>query len=131
MTIPRATVGTISYPLAAGAGVSSGVAIGLVNAAWAAGLVATPLLAGALSPVLGTRAVFGVILAFTASGAVALLAVQRRRPRTAQRASVVARHAANAAPAALAVSAVSLASVTSSEPGPASAIAPALWPREP
>ena len=132
MTIPRATVGTISYPLAAGAGISSGIAIGLVNAAWASGLVATPLLAGALGPALGTRGVFAVILALTAAGALCLIALQRPRPqrRAAQR-TTLARHAANAAPAALAVSAVSLASVTSSEPGPASCIAPGAWPREP
>jgi MFS transporter, DHA1 family, solute carrier family 18 (vesicular amine transporter), member 1/2 len=134
MTIPRATVGTISYPLAAGAGVSRGVAIGLVNAAWASGLVATPLLAGVLSPELGTRGVFTVILAITLAGAAALIAVQLRGPRAgrrpAQRTSV-SRHAANVGPAALALSAASLASVSSSEPGPASCITPGPWPREP
>ena len=75
-SLPRSTAGTICYPLATGAGartgLGSGVAIGVVNAAWAAGVVAAPLLGGVLSPAIGTRGVYLVLLAVTSLGALAL-----------------------------------------------------------
>jgi predicted MFS family arabinose efflux permease len=75
-SLPRSTVGTISYPLATGGGartgLGSGVSIGVVNAAWAAGVVAAPLLAGALTPAIGVRGVYGVLLVVTCVGALAL-----------------------------------------------------------
>lgn len=74
--LPRSAVGTISYPLATSSGhrtgLGSGVAIGVVNAAWAAGVVAAPLVAGALTPALGTRGVYALLLAVTGLGALAL-----------------------------------------------------------
>ena len=58
-TFPRATIGTIAYPLAttraARMGVGSGIAIGFLNAVWAGGIVLSPLLAGALSERSGGR----------------------------------------------------------------------------
>jgi predicted MFS family arabinose efflux permease len=82
-TIPRSVVGTVSYPLATlpaeRATVGSGTAIGLVNAAWAAGLVTAPLLAGAVSSAAGPRAAFMVIGVVTVAGALALAARTRTR----------------------------------------------------
>jgi len=75
-SLPRSTAGTISYPLAtsggARSGLGSGMAIGVVNAAWAAGVMAAPLLAGVLSPVIGMRGVYVALLAVTAVGAARL-----------------------------------------------------------
>ncbi|MGH2850036.1 MAG: MFS transporter, partial [Solirubrobacteraceae bacterium] len=80
-TIPRSVVGTLSYPLATlpaeRAHVGSGTAIGLVNAAWAAGLVAAPLLAGAVSSASSPRTGFLVIGVLTLGGALALAARAR------------------------------------------------------
>jgi len=85
-SLPRSTVGTISYPLATSGGArsghGSGVAIGVVNAAWAAGVVAAPLLAGALSPAIGMRGVYTALLAVTGFGALWLW--PRSRPTAAQ-----------------------------------------------
>jgi predicted MFS family arabinose efflux permease len=82
-TVPRSVVGTLSYPLATlpaeRAAVGSGTAIGLVNAAWAAGLVTAPLLAGAVSSAAGPRSAFLVVAVVTLAGAIALASHARRR----------------------------------------------------
>jgi MFS family permease len=100
VALARAVVGTICYPLATSGGAGDargGVALGVVNATWAAGLVAAPLVAGALSPALGVRGVWLALFAVTAAGALvlwrdgravsvaSLAAATRtaRRPRTA------------------------------------------------
>ncbi|HWD86425.1 MAG TPA: MFS transporter [Solirubrobacteraceae bacterium] len=73
-TVPRATISTIAFPLAtrsaAEAGIARGSVIGLLNSAWAVGLVLTPLLAGLLAghggPGIGFLAAIvpGVLAAF-------------------------------------------------------------------
>jgi len=64
---PRATLSTIAYPLAttdaARAGVGHGLAIGLLNGAWAGAMLAAPFLVGALSQWAGPRAAWLSILA--------------------------------------------------------------------
>jgi MFS transporter, DHA1 family, multidrug resistance protein len=76
--IPRATLSTIAYPLAtdeaARAGVGHGVAIGLLNGAWAAAMVAAPFAAGAMSHWVGLRAAWLTTLAVAALAAMWLLA---------------------------------------------------------
>lgn len=61
-TAPRAVVSTVSYPLAAesaaGAELGGGIAIGLLNGAWAAGLVLAPLIAGTLDQLAGTQTAY-------------------------------------------------------------------------
>lgn len=56
-TIPRAAVSTVAYPLAtdsaARAQLADGLVIGLLNGAWATGLVLGPLLAGAVDELAG------------------------------------------------------------------------------
>jgi predicted MFS family arabinose efflux permease len=86
-TIPRSVVGTLSYPLATLPGertaVARGVAIGFVNAAWAAGLVIAPLIAGAVSSASGPRTAFLAIGVLSACAALALRArvpVERGEP---------------------------------------------------
>jgi predicted MFS family arabinose efflux permease len=85
-TIPRSVVGTLSYPLATlpaeRAQVGSGTAIGLVNAAWAAGLVTAPLLAGAVSSASGPRTAFLVIAVIAFAGALALASRARNQRPT-------------------------------------------------
>jgi MFS family permease len=82
---PRATVGTISYPLAtvqaARVGVDGGVAVGFLNAVWAGGIVVSPLLAGALSQGFGVQGAYAGILALTCAGALGLIAYTRRLGR--------------------------------------------------
>jgi len=101
-TFPRATLGTIAYPLAttraARVGVGSGIAIGFLNAVWAGGIVISPLVAGALSQGFGPQGGYIGILAATTAGAVALLAYTRRLGSPAKRADV-----AEPAPRALAL----------------------------
>jgi MFS family permease len=73
-TVPRATISTIAFPLAtrsaAEAGIARGSVIGLLNSAWAVGLVLAPLLAGPLAghgnPGIGFLAAIvpGVLAAF-------------------------------------------------------------------
>ena len=91
-TFPRATIGTIAYPLAttraARMGVGSGIAIGFLNAVWAGGIVLSPLLAGALSEGFGPQGGYIGILAVTTAGALALLAYTRRLGSTTPRAEV-------------------------------------------
>jgi predicted MFS family arabinose efflux permease len=85
--VPRATLSTIAYPLAsdeaARAGVGHGVAIGLLNGAWAAAMVAAPFAAGAVSHWAGMRAAWLVTLAVAALAATWLLADRARRPAPA------------------------------------------------
>ncbi len=61
-TAPRAVVSTVAYPLAtesaAGARLSDGVVIGLLNGTWAIGLVIAPLVAGAIDQVSGPGAAY-------------------------------------------------------------------------
>ena len=79
---PRATLSTIAYPLAtsdaARAGVGRGLAIGLLNGAWAAAMVVAPFAAGAVSHLAGTRAAWLATLAVGALAAAWLLAGQSR-----------------------------------------------------
>src|SRR3954447_20028065 len=81
--IPRATLSTIAYPLAsdeaARAGVGHGVAIGLLNGAWAAAMVAAPFAAGAMSHWVGLRAAWLTTLALAALAAMWLLADRATR----------------------------------------------------
>ena len=81
-TFPRATIGTIAYPLAttraARVGVGSGIAIGFLNAVWAGGIVVSPLVAGALSQGFGPQGGYIGILAATTAGALALVVYTRR-----------------------------------------------------
>jgi predicted MFS family arabinose efflux permease len=80
--VPRATLSTIAYPLAsreaARAGVGHGVAIGLLNGAWAAAMVAAPFAAGAVSHWAGMRAAWLATLAVAALAAAWLLADHAR-----------------------------------------------------
>ena len=91
-TFPRATIGTIAYPLAttraARMGVGSGIAIGFLNAVWAGGIVVSPLIAGALSQGFGPQGGYVGILAGTTAGALALLAYTRRLGSRTPRAEV-------------------------------------------
>jgi len=84
---PRATLSTIAYPLAsaeaARAGVGHGVAIGLLNGAWAAAMVAAPFAAGAVSHWAGVQAAWLMTLAAAALGAVWLLGHRGTRPAPA------------------------------------------------
>jgi hypothetical protein len=84
---PRATLSTIAYPLAtsdaARAGIGHGVAIGLLNGAWAAGIVAAPFAAGALSHWAGTRAAWLTTLGLGLLAATWLLAAHARSTATA------------------------------------------------
>jgi predicted MFS family arabinose efflux permease len=81
--VPRATLSTIAYPLASDearrAGVGHGVAIGLLNGAWAAAMVAAPFAAGAVSHWAGMRAAWLTTLAVAALAAVWLLADRANR----------------------------------------------------
>jgi MFS transporter, DHA2 family, methylenomycin A resistance protein len=82
-TVPRAVVGTVSYPLAtesaADAGLGAGLVIGLLNGTWAAGLVLAPLLAGVVDQIAGPGAAY---LAAVVPGALgALLLTWRPRLR--------------------------------------------------
>jgi MFS transporter, DHA1 family, multidrug resistance protein len=81
--VPRATLSTIAYPLAsdeaARAGVGPGVAIGLLNGAWAAAMVAAPFAAGAVSHWAGMRAAWLATLAVAALAAVWLHADRASR----------------------------------------------------
>jgi hypothetical protein len=81
--VPRATLGTIAYPLAtdeaARAGVGPGVAIGLLNGAWAAAMVAAPFAAGAVSHWAGMRAAWLTTLGVAALAAIWLLADRASR----------------------------------------------------
>lgn len=60
--LPRATVGTIAYPMAtrhgAVAGLGDGAVIGLLNGVWATSMVVGPLAAGWISQSLGVRAAY-------------------------------------------------------------------------
>lgn len=82
--VPRATLSTIAYPLAtdeaARAGIGAGAAIGLLNGAWAAAMVAAPFAAGALSHWAGMRAAWLATLAIAGFAAAWLLA-DHARPR--------------------------------------------------
>jgi DHA1 family bicyclomycin/chloramphenicol resistance-like MFS transporter len=84
---PRATVSTIAYPLATGdaarAGVGQGVALGLLNGAWAGAMVVAPFAAGALSGLAGMRATWLGTLAAGMLGALWLLAREGRAPAAA------------------------------------------------
>lgn len=85
-TVPRAMISTVTYPLAAdsaaAAQVSGGAVIGLLNGAWAIGLVLAPMLAGALEGAAGLGAGF---LAAAVPGAVAAVWLLSRQPRRAVR----------------------------------------------
>jgi predicted MFS family arabinose efflux permease len=79
---PRATLSTIAYPLAsreaARAGVGNGVAIGLLNGAWALAMVAAPFFGGAVSHWAGLRAAWLATLGIAALAAAWLLVGQAR-----------------------------------------------------
>jgi len=79
---PRATVSTIAYPLATGdaarTGLGHGAAVGLLNGAWAIGMLAAPLGAGALAQWGGPRAAWLTTLSLGALAAAWLLARERR-----------------------------------------------------
>jgi DHA1 family multidrug resistance protein-like MFS transporter len=80
-TMPRAMISTITYPLATGSAadseLSEGSVIGVLNGAWATGLVLAPLLAGVLDGALGLGAGF---LAAAIPGALAGVWLVSRRP---------------------------------------------------
>ena len=84
---PRATVSTIAYPLATGdaarTGVGQSAAVGLLNGAWAAAMVAAPVAAGALSGVAGMRVTWLATLTAGMVGALWPLARPIRRPAAA------------------------------------------------
>ena len=84
-TGPRAVVSTVSYPMAtesaARAELGDGLVIGLLNGAWAAGLVLAPLLAGALEEASGPGAAYLVAVVPGVLGALWLAARSRPRPR--------------------------------------------------
>jgi MFS family permease len=86
--VPRAVVGTICYALASGGsdangghgagGPADGSVFGIINGAWSAAMVLTPLLAGALEQYGGARmAYLGVIVP---AAAIALAMMVRSRP---------------------------------------------------
>jgi MFS family permease len=80
-TMPRAMISTVTYPLATGSAadsqLSEGSVIGVLNGAWATGLVLAPLLAGALEGAAGLGAGF---LAAAIPGALAGVWLLSRRP---------------------------------------------------
>ncbi len=80
-SIPRAVVSTIAYSLTAlgspTGGASDGLIIGLLNGAWAAAMVLTPLLAGALEQHDGAQAGYLAVIVLTGVIAVALVAGAR------------------------------------------------------
>jgi len=84
---PRATLSTIAYPIATGdaarAGVGRGVAVGLLNGAWAAAMVVAPFAAGAVSHWAGARAAWLATLMVAMLTATWLLARQVRAPHPA------------------------------------------------
>lgn len=78
-TGPRAVLSTVAYPLAtasaAAAELGDGVVIGLLNGAWAAGLVLAPLIAGAVEQLAGPQLAY---LTPVAPGALAAAWLLRR-----------------------------------------------------
>jgi predicted MFS family arabinose efflux permease len=77
-TMPRAFVSTVSYPLAtesaASAELPDGVVIGLLNGAWAIGLVLAPLIAGAIDQLAGPAPAYLTAVLPGSIGALWLLA---------------------------------------------------------
>jgi MFS family permease len=69
IAVPRAMVGTMSYALATGDGAAGGLGvgavIGLLNGAWAAAMVAAPLVAGLIGVDLGLRTAYVVTIVAT------------------------------------------------------------------
>jgi len=80
--LPRATVGTIAYPLATrhaqAGGLGAGAVIGQLNDVWAAAMVFAPLAGGLISQFLGFRAAYVAIIILGAAIAVTLLKAQSR-----------------------------------------------------
>lgn len=83
-SVCNAAMATIAYPLAstgaAEAGIGTGAAIGLVNAAWATSTVVAPLAGGAIAEAFGDRAAFGVLVPVTLAGGAWLLLRGRQAP---------------------------------------------------
>jgi MFS family permease len=78
-SVPRAVVSTIAYslPSLGSAGENDGFVIGLLNGAWAAAMVLTPLIAGALEQHGGAQAGYLAVIVPTAAVALALIAGAR------------------------------------------------------
>jgi MFS family permease len=80
--VPRATISTIAFPLAARsaaeAGIARGSVIGLLNSAWAVGLVLAPLVAGLLAGHGGPG--LGFLAAIVPGGLAALWLISRHHP---------------------------------------------------
>jgi DHA1 family bicyclomycin/chloramphenicol resistance-like MFS transporter len=79
----NAAMSTVAYPLAsagaAEAGIGTGTAIGLVNAAWAMSTAVAPLAGGAIAQSAGDRAAFAVLVPVTLLTGVWLFTVGARR----------------------------------------------------
>ncbi len=79
----NAAMSTVAYPLAsagaAEAGIGTGTAIGLVNAAWALSTVVAPLAGGAIAQAAGDRAAFAVLVPITLLTGVWLIALDTPR----------------------------------------------------
>lgn len=77
----NAAMSTIAYPLATAgaeeAGIGTGAAIGLVNAAWATSTVIAPLAGAAIAQAAGDRAAFAVLVPITLATGAWLVAVDR------------------------------------------------------
>jgi MFS family permease len=78
-SVPRAVVSTIAYSLTSlgSSGENDGFVIGLLNGAWAAAMVLTPVLAGALEQHGGAQAGYLAVIVPTAVIATALIAGAR------------------------------------------------------
>jgi DHA2 family methylenomycin A resistance protein-like MFS transporter len=82
--VPRATLGTIAYPLATDEaeriGIGHGTAIGLLNGAWAGAVLAAPFAVDALSQWAGLQAAWLAVLGIAVLATVWLMA-DHARPR--------------------------------------------------
>jgi MFS family permease len=80
-----AVMSTIAYPLAsasaAATGLGAGVAIGLVNGAWATSTVIAPLVGGAVSQAAGDRLAFALLLPLVLAIGAWLVRLDRRQGR--------------------------------------------------
>jgi MFS family permease len=78
-SVPRAVVSTIAYSLTSlgSAGENDGFVIGLLNGAWAAAMVLTPVIAGALDQHGGAQTGYLAVIVPTAAIALALIAGAR------------------------------------------------------
>jgi predicted MFS family arabinose efflux permease len=81
----NAAMTTIAYPLAANAGVGTGAAIGLANAAWATATVVTPLAGGAIAQASSDRVAYALLVPLTLAAGAWLIGGRATAPLRAAR----------------------------------------------